>query len=204
LDGKHIFVCAVCLIVWFVPVACRSASIPATHPSTPASTAVEAGAARDWRTYRNDRFGYRVDVAPDWSIDESSKDEVIIFVGRSDGLAGLHILTVGWSGTAGEFAEENVKFHRRRAMERFEIVARSQIVMDSGLVAERIEMLVQNESRFCVEHLVDLVMVVEGRAFALQGSVCESVADSYLEDLQVMQHSFTVEAPQARNTSPRQ
>ena len=204
LARKHIFLRAVCFIGWIVPVACQSASIPTTHPSAPTSTAVEASAAGQWTTYRNDRFSYRVDVAPQWSIDDSSKDEVIIFVGRPDGLAGLHILTLGWSGTAGEFAEETVKFHRRRAMETFEIVSRSQIVMDSGWVAERIEMLVQNEGRFCVEHLVDLVMVVESRAFALQGSICETVADLYLEDMQVMQHSFKVEAPQARNASPRQ
>ena len=201
-NGKHIFLPAVCFIVWIVPVACQSATTPPTHPSASASTPVDAGTAGDWATYRNDRFSYRVDVAPEWSIDESDKDEVIIFVDRPDGLAGLHILTLGWSGTAGEFADETVKFHRRRAMERFEIVSRSQIVMDSGLVAERIEMSVQNESRFCVERLVDLVMVVESRAFALQGSVCETVADSYLEDMQLMQLSFTVEAPQARNASP--
>ena len=61
----------------------------------------------------------------------------------------------------------------------------------SGPTAERFAYRVQNETRFCVEYLVDLLLLSGGQAYALQGTVCESAVPLYLSLVEVMQRSFT-------------
>ena len=172
------------------------AAIPTPGAKLPASplplpSATPAPTPENWVKYRNPEHNYVINIAPDWTINDRSTDEVIIFIGRSQGLAGLHVLALDWTRTLEEFARENFSFHQRRAKVIFEPISRSRMQLASGPTAERYEYRVQNGARFCVEHLVDLMLLSGGQAYALQGTVCESAVPLYLGLIEMMQQSFT-------------
>ena len=208
-NGRQVlFFCAGSLFVVFLA-GCGASPTPGDTPSAsplPLLSATPAPTPDTWSKYRNPKYNYVIEIAPDWTIDDSSTDEVIIFIGRSQGLAGLHVLALDWSGTLEEFARENFSFHQRRARVLFEPISRSRVQMASGPTAERFEYRVQNEARFCVEHLVDLLLLAGGQAYALQGTACESAVPLYLSLIEAMQRSFTLAAgramAQARSSSP--
>lgn len=164
-------------------------SVPSQQPASP-----ESPSDNQWSTYRNEEFNYRIDVAPNWEVDDSAKNEVIIFIGRSDGLAGLHVLALDWSGTRQAFAQRNYDFHRRRAKVLFETGSRAEVRLASGLPAERFEFRVQNDTRFCTERLVDILVLAGGRGYVLQGSVCEEAEPAYGGAIKAMQRSFNLES----------
>ena len=172
------------------------------EPTTTPPLQNAASTAKEWRTYHNSDYGYTIRVAPDWDINESSKDEVIIFIGVQRGLAGLHILAVNWSETAEEFADSFISFHQRRAKVLFEPVSRNAITMASGARAEQFRYRIQNASEFCVEYLFDVLLLAGRRGYALQGSVCEEAAPLYMEAIETMQHSFTLDSGRASLNSP--
>lgn len=194
--------CALLLAV--MAAACGPGSAPGQTPepttSPPAQDA--AAPAREWRTFHNPDYQYTIRVAPDWEINESSKDEVIIFIGRQSGLAGLHILAVNWSQTAEEFVNSMINFHQRRSKELFEPVSRNAITMASGARAEQFRYRIQTASKFCVEHLVDVLLVAGPRGYALQGTACEEAVPLYLQAIETMQQSFALDSGRARLDSP--
>ena len=180
--------------------ACSTTSTPSATPTvlSPSASPTSRSSVPDtWTTYRNDEHNYSIDIAPDWEVDDSNKDEVIIFIGRSQGQAGLHILVIDWSSSKEEFAQENYKFHQRRAKVLFEPISRSEVLMVSGASAERFEYLAQNEAKFCIELLVDILVVARTRAYALQGTACQGSAPLYLGAIERMQRSFTLDSGQA-------
>ena len=124
-------------------------------------------------------------------------NEVIIFIGRSNGVAGLHVLALDWFGTLEAFAQQNYDFHRRRAKVIFEPKAQVQVRLASGQPAERIEFRVRNDARFCTEILVDVLVMSGGRAYVLQGSVCEEAEKTYGPMIEAMQRSFKLELSRA-------
>jgi hypothetical protein len=161
-----------------------------------------ASPPKEWRTYHNRDYQYTIRVAPDWDINESSKDEVIIFIGQQSGLAGLHILALNWSQTAEEFVDSMISFHQRRSKVLFEPLSRNAITMASGARAEQFRYRIQIASKFCVEHLVDVLLVAGPRGYALQGTVCEEAAADYLNVIEAMQQSFALDSRRASLNSP--
>lgn len=178
-----------------------SSGVPYQQPPSrpPETSSLEPGSpeslsASQWSAYRNEEFNYTIDVAPNWKVDDSAKDEVILFIDRSDGVAGLHVLALAWSGTREAFTQRNYEFHRRRARVMFEAGTPSQVRLESGLLAERSEFRVQNGTSFCTEQLVDILVLAGGRGYVLQGSVCEEAESEYGETIEAMQRSFTLES----------
>ena len=174
--------------------ACAS---PTETPAPEATAGSKTGLPGQWRTYQNPDFRYSIEVAPGWEIADAAKDEVIIFIGRPDGLSGLHILALNWSGTEEEFAQDNHNFHQRRAKVLFQPLSRTPVLMASGNMAEKFEYRVQNDSRFCIEHLVDVLLISGSSAYALQGSTCEEADALYSDIIKAMQRSFRLDSARA-------
>ena len=167
----------------------------ATLEPNPASTVRSpALGAYQWRTFRNEEFRYSIEIPLDWIVDDDDKNEVIIFIGRSNGLAGLHILAFDWTSTIDEFVRENHRFHLRRAAVLFEPLSRTLVKMATGPTARRVVYRVQNDSRFCTELLVDYLLVAGNLSYALQGSICEGAEDLYGADMETMQRSFRLDS----------
>lgn len=178
-----------------IPTSFVKPNAAANAESNPTATlSAPLVSADEWRTYHNDELGYSVQVPPSWTIDDTDKNEVIIFVGPSNGLAGLHILALDWTSTLDQFVVESDRFHQRRAVAQFEALSDHQVEMATGLTARRLEYRVQNDSRFCVEILVDYLLVAGNLSYALQGSVCESALELYAEDTEKMQLSFKLDS----------
>lgn len=184
--------------------ACGPGSAPGQSPEPTTSPPVQdaVSPAKEWRTFHNRDYQYTIRVAPDWEINESSKDEVIIFIGRQSGFAGLHILSVNWSQTSEEFANSMISFHQRRSKALFEPVSRNVIMMASGARAEQFRYRIQTASKFCVEQLVDVLLVAGRRGYALQGTVCEDAVPDYLNVIETMQQSFALDSGRASLNSP--
>jgi hypothetical protein len=187
-----------------VMAACGPGPAPGQSPEPITSPPAQGAAspAKEWRTYHNRDYGYTIRVAPDWRINESSKDEVIIFIDRQTGLAGLHILALNWSQTAEEFVDSMVDFHHRRSKALFEPVSRNAIMMASGARAEQFRYRIQTASKFCVEHVVDVLLVAGRRGYALQGAVCEEAAPVYMKAIETMQRSFALDSGRASLPPP--
>ena len=147
-----------------------------------------------WHTYRNEEFRYAIDIPPDWTVDDTAENEVIIFIGRSNGLAGLHILALDWTSTIDEFVRENHRFHQRRAAAYFEALSSAQVKMASGPTARRVLYRVQNDARFCTELLLDYLLLAGNISYALQGSICEGSESLYGADMEKMQRSFRLDS----------
>lgn len=186
-------------LVFGMVAACGTGSAPGQSPppTTPPPVQDAASSPKEWRTYHNRDYQYTIQVAPDWDINESNKDEVIIFIGRQSGLAGLHILAVNWSQPAEAFVDSMISFHQRRSKELFEPVSRNVIMMASGARAEQFRYRIQTASKFCVEHLIDVLLVAGRRGYALQGTACEEAASLYIEAIETMQQSFALDSGRA-------
>jgi hypothetical protein len=192
----------IALVVMVVACGPGPSTLQPQEPTTSTPAQNSASPAKEWRTYHNSDYGYTIRVAPDWEINESSKDEVIIFIDRQRGLAGLHILAVNWSQTPEEFADSFISFHQRRAKVLFEPVSRNPIMLASGARAEQFRYRIQNASEFCVEYLFDVLLLAGRRGYALQGSVCEEAAPLYLDVIETMQQSFALDSGRASLDSP--
>ena len=164
------------------------------EPSPASTVRSPALGAKQWRTFRNEEFRYSIQIPPDWIVDDDDKNEVIIFIGRSNGLAGLHILAFDWTSTFDEFVRDNHRFHRRRAAVLFEPLSSTQVEMATGPTARRVEYRVQNDFRFCIELLVDYLLVAGNLSYALQGSICEGAEELYGADIDTMQRSFRLDS----------
>ena len=192
--------------------ACGSTPIPTTVVQLPADptadlttvansspevapSIIKTGLNTDqWSTFRNEEFRYSILISPKWTVDDQTKNEVIIFVDRSNGLAGLHILALDRTFTMDEFVQENNKFHQDRAAEYFEALSSIPIEMANGPIAQRLGYRVQNHSSFCVEILLDYLLVAGNLSYALQGSVCEGAEGLYGQEMETMQRSFRLDA----------
>jgi len=147
-----------------------------------------------WRTFRNDEFLYSIEIPPDWAINDTAKNEVIISIGPANGQAGLHILALELSATLDEFVRENHLFHQRRAAAYFEPLSSAQVEMTNGLTAVRVAYRVQNDPRFCTEVLLDYLLLAGDLSYALQGSICEGAQGLYGVDMETMQRSFRLDS----------
>ena len=161
--------------------------------------------ADQWSTFRNEEFRYSIQVPPDWSINETDKNEVIISIGPANGQAGLHILALEFTSTIDDFVRENHLFHQRRAAAYFEPLSNEEVQMSNGPTARRVAYRVQNDLRFCPEILLDYLLLAGNLSFALQGSVCEDAQSLFGEDMETMQRSFRLDSDLAAapvNSSP--
>ena len=147
-----------------------------------------------WRTFRNEEFRYSIEIPPNWTINDTAKNEVIISIGPANGQAGLHILALDFSSTIDEFVKENHLFHQRRAAAYFETLSSTQVEMANGLTARRVAYRVQNHPRFCTEFLMDYLLLAGDLSYALQGSICEGAEGLYGEEMEIMQRSFHLDS----------
>ena len=77
--------------------------------------------------------------------------------------------------------------------------------MTNGLTARRVAYRIQNDRRFCVEFLLDYLLLAGDLSFALQGSVCEEAQELFGQDMETMQRSFRLDSDLATapvNLSP--
>ena len=200
--GQRVAIYSAWLLIIGALAACDTGSVATVQPQ--AERTVEPYSAStirpptigadQWRTYRNEEFRYAIDIPPDWTVDDTAKNEVIIFIGRSNGLAGLHILALDWTSTIDEFVRENHRFHQRRAAAYFEALSSAQVKMANGPTARRVQYRVQNDARFCTELLLDYLLLAGNVSYALQGSICEGSEGLYGADMEKMQRSFRLDS----------
>lgn len=200
--SQQVATCGVWLLIAASLVACDRAPAGTVQPQTDqtvepnpeATVGLAAGAANEWRTFRNEKFRYTIDVPPGWTIDESAKNEVIIAIGPANGQAGLHILALELTSTMNDFVLENHRFHQRRAAVYFETLSSDEVQMTNGPTARRVAYRIQNDRRFCTEILIDYLLLAGNLSFALQGSMCMGAEGLFGEDLEIMQRSFRLDS----------
>lgn len=202
--GRRITTYGAWILIVGLIVACGSNPTPTTPVQLPTDPTAVANStptvapsivnADQWSTFRNEEFRYSILIPPNWTVDDKTKNEVIIFVDRSNGLAGLHILALDRAFTMDEFVRENNKFHQDRAAEYFEAMSSTPIEMANGHYAHRLGYRVQNHPSFCVEILMDYLMVAGNLSYALQGSICEAAEGLYGQEMEAMQRSFRLDS----------
>ena len=200
--GHRVAAFGALLLIAGALVACDSTPPSSVQPRAsrtvepnPASTVRTPDVGADqWRTFRNEEFRYSIEIPPDWTVNDTAKNEVIISIGPLNGQAGLHILALDWSATIDEFVLENHLFHQRRAAAYFEPLASAQVEMTNGTTVLRVAYRVQNDPRFCTEFLLDYLLLAGNLSYALQGSICEGAEGLFGEDMETMQRSFRLDS----------
>jgi hypothetical protein len=144
-----------------------------------------------WETYTNSEYGYSIDVAPGWAVNEADKRVVRIVepVGSYASLS-VYSQTVPASYTLDSYADFVIDFRESRSDVLFEVISRSEITLPSGLASVRFVYRRQIRPESCITHLTEVVALVGSQAYGLVTNVCEASLERYGGDLESMQNSF--------------
>jgi|GEM_PF-1110850 len=167
-----------------------SAYLPALKAGSLASvpTLTPVPTPRVWQVYRNSDYGYSLSLAPGWSVVESSKDKVLL---RHTNAAHLQVFPLHWIGyTVDRAADEVVAFRKKESSLVFDLISRSPARLGSGLSGVKIVFRAQTSTTYCLEYVVEYVVLVGSQMFELVGSMCEHSKDRYLADVETMLNSF--------------
>ena len=164
-----------------------------THPTTPTPTPAP------WTTYRNDVYGYTIDIAPGWELDEETDEGDAIFWNEdSIGLMEIFTYDLGSGWTLAEHAETERKFWEETASEEawdvFEITA-FQKRQDADREYYHMAFRRQGSEEYCVSHDVTRIFLSDfypskPYGFAVIISVCEESLDLYSDERDAMLASF--------------
>ena len=163
------------------------------HPATPTPTPAP------WTTYRNDDYGYTLDIAPGWNLDEVT-DEGDATFWHEDGIGLMEIFTydLGSGWTLEEHAETEREFWEESAHEEawdlFEITA-FQKRQDAGREYYHMAFRRQGSEEYCVSNDVTRIFLSDfypskPYGFAIIISVCEESLALYGDEREAMLTSF--------------
>lgn len=162
-----------------------------THPASPTPG--------PWTTYLNDDYGYSIDIAPGWYLDEETDEGDAAF--RSEDGSGLfdiftYELGSGW--TLEEFAQSEMDYLEEQAGEEawnvFEITA-FQRRQDSEREYYHLAYRFQGSAEYCVSKIVARVLMSDfypskPYGFVVESNICEDSLDLYSERRDAMLASF--------------
>ena len=155
-----------------------------------------------WTEYRNEDFGYAIDVAPGWYLSDETEEGDATFWSADDS-AFLEVFVYDLSGdayTLAEFAnwirDDLSDRARKGSWEVFEILDFAEVRRDTGAYywleynwqeSESDDYCVTNVSRYIV---LSSHYSAKPYGFSVNGSVCDQQVDEYSEQLVTMIGSF--------------
>ena len=148
-----------------------------------------------WTEYRNEEFGYSIDIAPGWHLDEETDDGDAKFW-NEDGTASLDVYAYDLSADVSltEFAEyvrdDLVEIAEAKAWDVFEIIDFVGVQRD-GDNYYWLEYRWRSSDEFCVSHDVELIILsshhpAKPYGFNVVGGVCEHIYEYYSEQVNNM------------------
>jgi S1-C subfamily serine protease len=145
-----------------------------------------------WDSYTNPEYGYSLTLAPEWTIDDTEMHNVRV---ESDGseYADFLITAMNLSGNNLEqFADKITSFRLSTQNKELHFISRSEINLDDGNPAIRLEYRIQAGPDYCMERLVSVLTLVDNRiGIELISAVCEGGQSRLTSQLESMQMSFT-------------
>ena len=164
-----------------------------THPTTPTPTPAP------WTTYRNDDYGYTIDIAPGWELDEETNEGDASFW-HEEGIGFIDIIAydLGNDWTLRGHAEAERGYLEKQAHEEdwdvFEIMA-FQKRQDAGREYYYLAYRRQSSDEYCLSDEVSLIFLSnfypsKPYGFVANGGVCEHSLDLYGDERDAMLASF--------------
>ena len=164
-----------------------------THPTTPTPTPAP------WMTYRNDDYGYTIDIAPGWHLEEEAEDGSANFWNEDrTGLLEVFTYELGRGWTLEEHAQSEREFMEEQAREEgwkvFEITA-FQLRLAGGREYYHMAYRWQSSDEYCISNDVSRIFLSDfypskPYGFAVSSGVCESDLDRYAAERDAMLASF--------------
>ena len=152
-----------------------------------------------WTTYRNDVYGYELDIAPGWYLDkETDEGDSEFWNDDRTGVIEIFAYELGSDWTLEEHAETELDFLEERAREEawdvFEITA-FQRKQSAGYDYYVLAYRWQSSDEFCVSNDFSLIFLSDfypskPYGFAATSGVCEHSLDRYHEQRTSMLSSF--------------
>ncbi len=167
--------------------------------NTPTPTPVPTPAVSE--TYHNGKYGYSIDIAPGWTLNEENDDGSYVWFSNQDGTGGLEVvgyeLPVPYS--LKEFAEyrraELEQWAAESSLPQFEILSLQKSQNESGEFYS-LTYRWQSTPEHCVQVNVDLIFLSDWyldkpRGFSNSIWLCEDSPDTYIHNLAAIIDSFT-------------
>ena len=176
--------------------------------NTPTPTPVPTPAVSE--TYHNGKYGYSIDIAPGWTLDEEEDDGSYTSFWSQDEKGFLSIsgyeLPVPYS--LQEFAEwrrdELEQWAAESSLPQFEILS-FQKMREEGREFYSLKYRWQDSPEYCVNHDVEVVSLSDWypdkpRGFSKITGICKDSPDTYRRDLNAMVGSFSEWQPYSNDT----
>lgn len=152
-----------------------------------------------WTVYRNDDYGYGLDIAPGWYLDEETEEGYASFWNEDDtGSIEIFTYALDKTWTLEEHAQSEREYLENQAREEawdvFEITAfqrRQDGQYDYYVLAYRW----RSSDEYCISNDISLIFLSDFHpskpyGFAVSGGVCEGKLDFYAEERDAMLSSF--------------
>lgn len=153
----------------------------------------EPTVAITWRTYRNPKHGYVIDVPPLWAIDDEDKNAVYLSPNNFGGLTIFNPSPVGFKETISQNTDHTLNFRANETNVLFELVSRTETTVSNGFVVVMFEFRRQGGPAYCVERFKTMLLFVNQAGtrirYELLGSVCEG-HESNMSDITQIQNTF--------------
>ena len=171
----------------------RTALAPTPTP-TPTPT------PEPWTQYKNEEYGYSIDIPPDWHLDEETADGDASFWNKA-GTASLNVFTYDLSSgvfSLAEFAEyvrdDLTESTQTESWDVFEIINFAK-VRRAGGEYYRLEYRWRSSDEYCVSRDVEFIVLssdypVKPYGFSVVGCVCEHRYDYYSDTISEIVSGF--------------
>ena len=152
-----------------------------------------------WTQYQNDEYGYSIDIAPGWYLDEETAEGDATFWNEdSTGVIEIYVYYLGSNWTLEEHAEsERTHFKETSAQESWDLYELTSFQKRQQGAYEYYVMSYRwrQGSEHCTTKNVDLIILSDfypskPYGFTIRGTVCEHVLDRYAADRDAMLSSF--------------
>ena len=152
-----------------------------------------------WTHYQNEAFGYSMDIAPGWYLDEETEEGYTAFWNESrSGIMEVYSYFLGDDWTLEEHAESEKAYFDETALQdswdHYELTTfqkRQQGAYEYYVMAYRW----RDSEEYCISENVDLIFLSDfypskPYGFAVRGALCEYASERYAEDRELMLSSF--------------
>ena len=157
-----------------------------TYAAAPTPTPKQASR---WIVYRNPTFGYSLDVAPGWVVEEEGR--LVVYLSEPMGFATLAVFVDEWDGSLNGLVDDIIDFRREESAHLFELDRVYNIKLSSGVEAVRIDYRSQDSPAYCVDDVADIVVLVGSISYELLANICEHSLVEHQSAVDAMMDSFT-------------
>ena len=152
-----------------------------------------------WKQYQNEAFGYAMDIAPGWYLDEETEEGYSALWNEDrTGVMEIFAYYLGDDWTLEEHAESEKAYFDETALQdswdHYELTTfqkRQQGAYEYYVMAYRW----RDSEEYCISENVDLIFLSDfypskPYGFAVRGVLCEYASERYAEDRELMLSSF--------------